>query len=112
MVGVLGGIKGLQIDRMIAQGKQFVPPPEPVTTAVAHTETWESLLTSVGSLEAVQGVVVTAELTGKVVDIAFEPGAMVKAGDLLVQAGYRRRGGPTPGGGGQRCAQENQSGAH
>jgi membrane fusion protein (multidrug efflux system) len=85
LVGVLGGIKGLQIDRMIAQGKQFVPPPEPVTTAVAHPEAWESLLTSVGSLEAVQGVVVTAELTGKVVDIAFEPGVMVKAGDLLVK---------------------------
>ena len=85
LVGVLVGIKGLQIDRMIAQGKQFVPPPEPVTTAVAHPEAWESLLTSVGSLEAVQGVIITAELTGKVVDIAFEPGARVKVGDLLVK---------------------------
>jgi membrane fusion protein (multidrug efflux system) len=85
LIGVLGGIKGLQIERMVTKGKQFVPPPEPVTTAVAHTETWEILLTSVGSLEAVQGVVVTAELTGKVVNIAFTPGTMVKAGDLLVQ---------------------------
>jgi membrane fusion protein (multidrug efflux system) len=38
-----------------------------------------------GSLEAVQGVMVTAELTGKVVKIAFEPGSAVQAGDLLVQ---------------------------
>ncbi|MCG6972695.1 MAG: efflux RND transporter periplasmic adaptor subunit, partial [Desulfobacterales bacterium] len=44
-----------------------------------------SLLTSVGSLEAVQGVMVTAELKGKVEKIAFDPGAMVQAGDLLVQ---------------------------
>ena len=85
LVGVLAGVKGLQIDRMIGQGKEFVPPPDPVTTALVHRETWESVLTSVGSLEAVQGVVVTAELTGKVVDIAFAPGAMVKAGDLLVK---------------------------
>jgi membrane fusion protein (multidrug efflux system) len=85
LIGVLGGIKGLQISRMAADGKQFVPPPETVTTVEVHSESWESLLFSVGSLEAVQGVMVTAELTGKVVHIAFEPGAMVRTGDLLVQ---------------------------
>jgi len=83
LTGVLGGIKGLQISRMIAQKKQ--PLPETVTTAVAHTEDWESVLTSVASLVAVQGVMVSAEMTGKVVQIAFEPGTMVQAGDLLVQ---------------------------
>ncbi len=84
-IGILGGIKGLQIDRMIAHGKQMVPPPEAVTTAVASLQTWESLLPAVGSLAAVQGVTVTAELTGKVVQIAFTPGSRVKAGDLLVK---------------------------
>lgn len=85
MVGAIGGIKMLQIKRMIAQGKQFVPPPETVTTAVVKRLSWDTLLTSVGSLAAVQGITVTAELTGKVVRIGFEPGAAVKAGDLLVQ---------------------------
>jgi membrane fusion protein (multidrug efflux system) len=85
LVGVLGGIKGLQIGRMVAQGKQFVPPPETVTTAVANSQSWESLLTAVGSLEAVQGVTVAAEMTGRVVNIAFEAGSKVKAGDLLLQ---------------------------
>jgi len=80
---ILGGIKGLQINQMIAQQRQ--PLPETVTTAVAHTESWESLLTSVASLVAVQGVMVSAEVAGKVVHIAFEPGTMVKVGDLLVQ---------------------------
>jgi membrane fusion protein (multidrug efflux system) len=85
LIGVLGGIKGLQINRMITRGEQYVPPPETVTAAVVKPATWPSVLTAVGSLEAVQGVMVTAELTGKVVKIAFEPGSRVKAGDLLVQ---------------------------
>ena len=85
MIGILGGIKGLQINRMIATGSQSAPPPETVTTAVVRSESWESLMTSVGSLEAVQGVMLTAELSGKVVRIAFEPGTKVKAGDLLLQ---------------------------
>ncbi len=85
LVGVLGGVKGLQINQMIAQGKQYVPPPETVTTATVQSATWPTMLKAVGSLEAVQGVMVTAELTGKVVRIAFAPGSAVKAGDLLVQ---------------------------
>jgi membrane fusion protein (multidrug efflux system) len=85
MIGILGGIKGLQIQRMIAIGSQSTPPPETVTTAVVRSVSWEALITSVGSLEAVQGVMLTAELPGKVVRIAFEPGTKVKAGDLLLQ---------------------------
>ena len=85
IMGILGGIKGLQIQRMIAIGSQSTPPPETVTTAVVRSESWESLITSVGSLEAVQGVMLTAELPGKVVRIAFEPGTKVQAGDLLIQ---------------------------
>ena len=85
LIGILGGIKGLQINRMIAIGSQSSPPPETVTTAVVQTESWEALVTSVGSLEAVQGVMLTAELPGKVMRIAFQPGTKVKAGDLLLQ---------------------------
>jgi membrane fusion protein, multidrug efflux system len=85
VIGVLGGIKGLQINRMIAQGSQFVPPPEPVTTAPVVSEPWESFLTSVGSLEAVEGITVSAELSGKVVRIPFEAGSRVRAGDILME---------------------------
>jgi membrane fusion protein (multidrug efflux system) len=85
LIGGLAGIKYLQIERMAAYGDNSVPPPEVVTTAMVKKDSWESLLTAVGSLEAVQGVVITAELKGKVVHIAFEPGTLVKAGDLLVQ---------------------------
>jgi membrane fusion protein (multidrug efflux system) len=85
IICILGGIKGLQIQRMIAIGSQSTPPPETVTTAVVRSVSWEGLITSVGSLEAVQGVMLTAELPGKVTRIAFEPGTKVKAGDLLLQ---------------------------
>ena len=85
LIAVLGGIKGLQIFRMTAAGKQFVPPPETITSFEVQTKAWETLLTSVGTLEAVQGVMVTAELKGKVENIAFDPGVKVLAGDLLVQ---------------------------
>jgi len=84
LVSGLGGIKFLQIGRMSAQALQ-TPPPETVTTAVVRRQTWESLLPAVGSLQAVQGVTVEAELVGKVVQIAFEPGTKVRAGDLLVK---------------------------
>ncbi len=85
IAGALGGIKFLQINRMIAQGKEFVPPPATVTATSVMSSEWEQRLTAVGSLEAVQGVTVTAELSGKIQQIVFEPGTHVEAGDLLVQ---------------------------
>ena len=85
IVGALAGVKVLQIKKLTAAGQQFVMPPATVTTARVSAETWDSKLAAVGSLEAVQGIMVTAELPGKVVKIAFEPGGDVQAGDLLVQ---------------------------
>ncbi|MBK6847851.1 MAG: efflux RND transporter periplasmic adaptor subunit [Proteobacteria bacterium] len=82
---LLGGTKALQIRRMIAGAAQFAPPPEPVTVVGLQRQSWESVLSSVGSLAAVQGVTVSAELTGKVVRVAFEAGTLVRAGALLVQ---------------------------
>jgi membrane fusion protein (multidrug efflux system) len=85
LIGALAGIKYLQINKMTSQQAQAVPPPETVTAAEVRGEKWETLLTAVGSLEAVQGVTVSAELSGKVTRIAFEPGALVRKGDLLLQ---------------------------
>ncbi|UFS71943.1 efflux RND transporter periplasmic adaptor subunit [Geomonas sp. RF6] len=84
VIAVLAGIKALQIGTMIDQGKKFVPPPETVTTAVVKGEEWESALTAVGSLTAVQGVTVAAEMAGKVVKIGFQPGQSIERGALLV----------------------------
>ena len=85
LIVILGGIKTLQIRAMIDQGKKFVPPPETVTTAAVKSETWDSSLPAIGSLNAVQGVTVAAELPGKVVRIDFEPGTTVKKEDILLR---------------------------
>lgn len=85
VIAILAGIKGLQIFKMVGTKKSFVPPPETVTTVQAHPESWETTLPAVGSLEAVQGVTVAAELPGKVTRLDFTPGAWTKAGSLLLQ---------------------------
>ena len=85
VIAVLGGVKVLQIRTMIDHGKKAVLPPDTVTTFTARPESWETSLSAVGSLTAVQGVTVAAELPAKVVEIAFEPGAKVKQGDLLIR---------------------------
>jgi membrane fusion protein (multidrug efflux system) len=83
VVGIIAGIKVLQIGALMS-----MEPPDTtatVTAAAVEPQRWETVLTSVGSLTAVQGVVVSAEVAGKVVGIEFEPGTMVQKGDLLVQ---------------------------
>ncbi len=85
LAGILAGIKSLQIRRMVAKGENAVPPPETVTTAVARSESWGAKLSAVGSLVAVQGVTVPAEVSGKIVHLGFESGGIVQAGALLLK---------------------------
>jgi len=83
--GTLGVVKALQIRALIAAGAAFVPPPETISSAVAHEEKWQDSLTAVGSVNAAQGVIVSPEIAGTVTEIAFESGAAVNQGDLLVK---------------------------
>lgn len=85
LIAVLGGVKALQISKMIEARAQFVQPPELVTTFEVRSASWETVIPAIGSLTAVQGVVIAAELPGKVVETAFTPGAMVKKGELLLR---------------------------
>jgi len=84
-IGGIGAIKGVQIREMIAQSESFVPPPQTVTVATATPTSWDKTLSAVGSLEAVQGMMITAELAGKVDQLAFQSGAWVNAGELILQ---------------------------
>jgi membrane fusion protein (multidrug efflux system) len=84
LIALLAAVKIGQFGAMISQAKNYVPPPETVNTAAARVESWESELTAVGALKAVQGVTVAAELPGKVANISFVSGTAVKKGDLLV----------------------------
>lgn len=85
VIGGLAGIKATQIGVLIAFGKSFTPPPETVSTAVAKEEKWQETIPAVGSISAVQGVRLTAEIPGTVSEIKFESGAVVAKGDLLLR---------------------------
>src|SRR3974390_2194299 len=85
VLGGLAGVKALQIQKLMALGKTFTIPPESVSSVVAHEEKWQGSLTAIGSVTAVQGVNVTTEIAGLVRELAFEPGAVVAKGDLLVR---------------------------
>jgi len=85
IAGPLILIKGSQFKAMGAAGASRVMPPTTVTATAVTEDQWVNSITGTGSLVAVQGVTVGAETPGKVVKIAFEAGALVKAGDLLVQ---------------------------
>src|SRR5207237_8003864 len=84
-IGKLGFVKFRQIQGAIGQAAAFQPPPEAVTTVVAQQEKWPATLSAIGTVTAVQGVTVSADLPGIVAHIAFESGASVREGDLLVQ---------------------------
>src|SRR6185437_14163436 len=83
VVGVLAGIKMLQFKVLAAT--PWTQPPETISSAVAHEEKWQDSFNAVGSISAVQGVTVTPEIAGTISEIAFEYGAVVKKGDLLVR---------------------------
>jgi len=83
--GPLAVVRGLQIKAMIDAAQHTTMPPTVVTASPAANQTWENSLQATGSVTAVQGVTVAAEMGGKVAKIEFQPGSTVKAGDLLVQ---------------------------
>jgi membrane fusion protein (multidrug efflux system) len=85
IVGGLAGVKKLQFKKLQDSGKSFSAPPETVATAVAREEQWQGTFTAIGSITAVQGVYLSTEIAGTVTEIAFESGAMVKEGDLLLR---------------------------
>lgn len=85
VLGLIGYYKYAQISQAMAAGAAFKPPPEAVTTVKAASEEWDNTLSAIGSVAAVQGVTVSADLPGVVQSIGFESGRPVKAGQTLVQ---------------------------
>ena len=90
IIAGLGVVKFKQIQVAIAEGAAFQPPPEAVTTIVAQQDSWPATLTAIGTMAAVQGVTVSADLPGTVDRIAFESGAAVQKGDVLAQLDTRQ----------------------
>jgi len=85
---VFGGIFGFQAFKNKMMGEYFAtmkPPPVTVSATLAEAQTWSPLLTTIGTLKAIQGVQVSTETPGMISQIYFKAGQQVAAGDLLVQ---------------------------
>jgi membrane fusion protein (multidrug efflux system) len=82
-VAALGFVKFKQIQTAIGQAAAFQPPPEAVTTIVARQEPWPATLSAIGTMAAVQGVNVSADLPGTVDRIGFDSGKSVREGEVL-----------------------------
>jgi multidrug efflux system membrane fusion protein len=63
----------------------FHMPPTPITAVTAEMQPVAKYLSGIGTLQAVHQVTVAPEVGGMITQIMFQPGAVVKAGDPLVQ---------------------------
>lgn len=90
LISGLGFFKYRQVETAIHAAAGFQPPPEAVTTVLAKREQWSSGMNVIGSVEAVQGVTVAADLPGTVAKIYFDSGKSVHQGDVLVELDTRQ----------------------
>ncbi len=87
--GLAGAIAFYAFDfkpKMIAGIIMGAPRP-PVTIAAeeAKTETWQPLISGIGTLQAAEGIDITPQVGGTVQKIFFDSGARVNKGETLVQ---------------------------
>ena len=93
MIAIIAGLGFVKFKQFQAMAEQFAamqPPPDAVTTIVAAEEQWPSTLNAIGTVAAVQGVTVSADLPGVVDRITFDSGKSVQKGDVLVQLDTRQ----------------------
>jgi membrane fusion protein (multidrug efflux system) len=84
LLTALGFVKFRQVQSAV-HASAFQPPPEAVTSIVAQQEVWPATMSVIGTMEAVHGVTVSADLPGIVEKINFDSGQAVHAGDVLVE---------------------------
>jgi len=85
VVGGLASVKAAQIGAMIQAGEEFSPPPIAVTTGQVTEARWDRSLSAVGTLVAVQEIVVASEVPGTIVRLPVESSEDVDRGDLIAQ---------------------------
>ena len=89
LLTALGFMKFKQVQSAV-QAASFQPPPEADTSVVFNREVWPSTTAVNGTMEAVHGVMVSADLPGSVARINFDSGKSVRAGDVLVELDTRQ----------------------
>ena len=83
LVVVLLGIKAMQIAKMMSSPMQM--PPTTVSSVAVKEEDWAPRLSAVGSINAVQGAMLSTDLAGTVAEVSFQNGGEAKKGDVLVR---------------------------
>jgi membrane fusion protein, multidrug efflux system len=89
LLTALGFIKFKQVESAV-HAAAFQPPPEAVTSVVAQPEQWPATTNIIGTVEAVHGVTVSADLPGVVERINFDSGKYVRQGEVLVELDTRQ----------------------
>jgi membrane fusion protein (multidrug efflux system) len=85
---VLGGVFGFEAFKSVMIGKYMktlANPPQTVSTMTAISQEWRSQLEAVGSVRAVNGANVSAQVAGTVSAIHFQSGNDAKKDDLLLE---------------------------
>lgn len=89
LLATLAFVKYRQVETAVRAGV-FQAPPEAVTSIVAERQQWPATMGVIGTMEAVRGVTVSADLPGVVEKILFESGQAVREGDVLVELDTRQ----------------------
>lgn len=84
IVLVVGGLKGAQIFAMVQAGQNTPVPSETISTFTAEVQQWPNSYTAMGTVEASEGIIISAEVAGKVKEIRFKSGERVKKGTVIL----------------------------
>lgn len=85
IVAAIFGIKAYKVKKTFEGYAAMGEPKATVTARKVAMEDWNPTLSAIGSLRAVQGVSVSAEVSGQVQAVRFSSGTSVRKGTVLLQ---------------------------
>ncbi len=85
VIGIFGFVKYSQVSSLIKKMKSKKHPSVAVTTIVVKKEIWPYKLSSIGTIKAVNGSMLSSEASGRVSAVNFSSGDVVEKGQVLVE---------------------------
>lgn len=85
VVAAIVYIKLGQFSTMEQAAITMTMPPETVTASVVEQDNWEQVIPATATVSAVQGVTISAEVSGRITRIDFDSADAVEQGDILLQ---------------------------
>ena len=87
LVGIVALAAGIKFTQFAAMGQAQAstpPPSETVSTFTAEVQHWPNSYTAMGTVEASEGIMITAEVAGKAKEVRFKSGEQVKKGTVIL----------------------------